>query len=106
MALVLKSLNAVSTLGPGHEARFDTPKMNVSMQVSITGAPLNVAVNLEITVDGQNFVGIGAFTSNSGHAAVGGIARFPVSGPFVGARASLAALDDPSATISATIAVA
>lgn len=102
MALVFKSLDAVTSLGAGHEAKFDTPKMSASMQISVTGAPSDARVDLEVTVDGQQFVRVVEIEL------VGGTTAFaPSVGPFVGARANLTQLTGgTSPTVTAVIAVA
>jgi len=55
MPLVGTSLSSATSTGAGIAVTFDTPKTQVSMQVTVTGSPSNYEVDLEVSLDGINF---------------------------------------------------
>jgi hypothetical protein len=104
MPLVGTSLNAVTTTGPGIGVSFDTPKTLVQMQVSFTGSPTTLRVDLEASADGINFFGSGQVdnSNNPGHIQLLGD-RVPV----ISARANLVTLSGgTSPTVTAVIIAA
>ena len=102
MALVAKSLDAATTTGVGSTILFDTPKSNVSMQVSYIGGPSYVSVALEGTLDGTTFAAITTFNSGS-HA--NGAIRSAAGPALLGVRANLTDLDGGSSpAVTATFA--
>lgn len=50
------SLNAATAIGIGSVIQFDKPRTNITMQVTTTGAPSGANIDLEISLDGVNFV--------------------------------------------------
>jgi hypothetical protein len=57
MASSVVSLNAATAVGPGTPLTFSTPTLiNGAIQVFSTGSPHSVSVDLEVTLDGTNWV--------------------------------------------------
>lgn len=58
MSLIGTSLNAATTTGAGSEIQFDKPKSDISMQLTITGSPSTVQVDLQGSLDGSTYISI------------------------------------------------
>lgn len=99
MALTGKSLDAATATGPGAVIAFDVPKVNVSMEVVVTGAPSACTVLFEGSIDGVTFFTLGQ-TSGSSRATSTNIA-------VVAVRANLDVLTGGTTpTVTASIAAA
>lgn len=107
MSLVGQSLNAVSSAGPGSAIFFDTPKKVLSLQVSATGSPTSVDMNLEGSLDGVTFVPLWTLT---GLSPLPQLIPYPRQGsdfliPVIAIRANLKAITGgTSPTVSAWVA--
>lgn len=104
MALLHKSLDAASAIGPGSVVHFDKPKSILSLQVVTTGFVANAAVELDISLNGTDWVIARTITgaiSLNGDGISGG-EGIP---PALHARARVNLLD-PGATVTAWIAAA
>lgn len=106
MPLFLKSLVAATATGAGQALVFDSPKRaHFGFQISWTGSPSSIEVQLEVTIDGTNWVSIGTFTSNGSTPASGAI-QTSETGPVMGTRLNLTGLSGGSSpTVSGSIAL-
>jgi hypothetical protein len=103
MADIFTSLNAATAVGPGAPKTFDDLQANVTMQVVVTGAPTSFEVDLEVSLDGFNWVAV----NNSTHTPwIGTLYPGAMNGMVVLAvRANLVALvGGTSPTVTAIIA--
>jgi hypothetical protein len=97
MALSGLSLNAAAAVGPGEVITFDQPVTRLAMQVLSTGSPTSYFTELQISLDGINFVNW-AGNSNDGL-----VQATPVP-PCIAARANLTILvGGTNPTVSAFI---
>jgi hypothetical protein len=100
MTLVAKSLDAVSVAGPGTAIMFDKPLSRVSIQSIVVGAP-TISLQLEGTIDGSNWVNLGANDPGS----ITGSYRFAGMPPVMGIRANLTSISGgTSPTVTAWVA--
>lgn len=107
MALTGVSLDAASVVGPGQAIVPDAPKQNLTVRVDATGDP-NAVIDLEGTVDFQNWFFLGTLSLTSGGTQSGHISSVGDTRPVAaGFRANLSSLSGGSSpTVTASIAIA
>lgn len=94
------SLTAAAATGAGTAVAYLTAKKNLAAQVSVTGAPTAVVVNLEGTIDGVNWFVLAVFDLTI---AASGAIVFSNTIPVIGSRANLITLTGGTApTVTAT----
>lgn len=100
--IAFNSLNAATSTGPGGWPALNEPRSIHTMQVSFTGSPTRVVVNLEGTVDGTNWKVFATFDTNAGNAS-GDVITISEQ-PLLNARANLTTLTGGSSpTVTAAI---
>jgi hypothetical protein len=102
--LPLTSLNAAAAPATGAVLNFASARSNLGMQVSFTGAPTAVLVNLLGSIDGVNFSPLSFFGSGTaGQNASGDIVR-SIGVPVMAIAAQLVTLTGGTApTVTATL---
>ena len=98
------SLKAVTATGAGTPVAFNSALSKIGMQVSFTGSPTAVIVNLNGTLDGKNYFNLAQFKSGGGGTNSSGDIVFTSNTPVIGALANLTTLTGgTSPTVTATI---
>jgi hypothetical protein len=100
--IAFTSLNAVTGTGAGGYPALNMPRSIHSMQVSFTGAPTAVIVNLEATINGTDWRVIATFDTGGG--SVSGDILTVDEFPCLNVRANLTTLTaGASPTVTACI---
>lgn len=103
MSLIVKSLDASVTIGPGATVWFDVPKTTITLQATCAASnSSNATVALEVTIDGVNFLSRADIVVGGAPQAWGTSDGYAV----IGARAKLLSLNTANAPVTATIAAA
>ena len=98
------SINAVTTPTTGLYVSFNACRQYSSMQVSYTGAPTTVTVNLLGTLDGQNWFQLAQYSGGSGESGKSGDIVWGTAMPVIAINAVLTTLSGGSApTVTATL---
>lgn len=103
----VKSLNAVLVTGAGTVLPFVSGQARTGMQVSYTSNPTAVAVDIEGTIDGTNWVVLASYNGGSGGTDANGAIVVTANLPVLKVRANLKTLTGGTApAVTATLLAA